>query len=253
MVVRSIGRNCESLVIFTTDNLLVLHLPLRNLKPSDTERLQARPHIIRHGTQVLTAHSRRTAFLQHDAQICFPVTPIRFTVFNGRIISRSKVRLPSSGPLEHFLPVQRQKFCVLFGPPWKCINAVKAKDVVDTKDVEDSFNASDSLSPPLKIAGSHCVPTIDWNTPILPPLLREFVVLEVSLRRRATRPVKRENVAICKHIRAVKTDAKRDVAHQPDAALRRKFAQLVPLLVCDPLHVTEKILSHRELSALLFG
>src|SRR5205823_6611955 len=104
------------------------------------------------------------------------------------------MRLPSSGSFEHLLPIQRQKFRVLLRSPWKCVNAIKTEDVIDAKDVEDPFNTPNSLPPPLKIAGSHCVPAIKGDPPILSPLLREFVVLEVSLRRRTTRPVQRENV-----------------------------------------------------------
>src|SRR6266404_954758 len=119
--------------------------------------------------------------------------------------------------------------------------------------MEDPFNAPNSLPPPLKIAASHCVPAIKGNAPILSPLLRELVVLEVSLRRRATRPLKRENVSMRKHIRAVIADAKRDIAHQSNAAFLRKFAELAPLQMCDPLHVAEKILERCEMSALFFG
>src|SRR5438874_7710776 len=103
--------------------------------------------------------------------------------------------------------------------------------MIDAKDVEDPFDAPNSLPPPLKIAGSHCVPAIKGDAPILSPLLREFVVLEISLWRRPPGPVKRKNVAICKHIRAVITDAKRDVAHQSNTAFLRKFAELAPLLM----------------------
>src|SRR6267378_5229435 len=163
------------------------------------------------------------------------------------------MRFSSTSPFKHLLPVKWQKFRIFPRSPWKCVDTVKAEDVVDAKNVEDPFDPPNSLPPPIKIVCSHRLPAIKGNTPILSPLLRELVVFEIQLRRRATRPVERENVAMGKHVGAVIANAKRDVAHQSNAEFLRKFTELAPLLMRDPLDVAEKNLAGREIYTLFFG
>src|ERR1051326_517919 len=95
------------------------------------------------------------------------------------------------------------------------------------------------FAPPLKIVRAHCTPAIERNAPVLSPFLRKRVVLENWLRRSATEPVEDEFIRARENVGAVVTDAKRNVAHQRHATLFGVRLDVPPLLISDPLHVTD--------------
>src|SRR5260370_27740229 len=64
--------------------------------------------------------------------------------------------------------------------------------------------------------------------------------------RRAARPIEREFIRAREDIRAVITDAERNVPHERDAPLRGVRFHFAPLFVRDPLHVTKEILASPE-------
>src|SRR6188472_4166259 len=117
--------------------------------------------------------------------------------------------------------------------------------------MKDSPSGADPFSPPLKIIDTHSAPAIERNTPVLSPFLRECVILEMRLGRRATEPIEQKFAGTREHVGAVITDAERNVAHQRHAALLRVRFDVAPLLLRDPLHVTEEIQTTRHVRLLL--
>src|SRR6478752_4231866 len=103
--------------------------------------------------------------------------------------------------------------------------------------MKDSPSGADPFSPPLKIINTHGAPAIERNTPVLSPFLRECVILEMRLRRRATEPIEQKFAGTREHVSAVITDAERDVAHQRHTALLSVGFDVAPWLLCEPLHV----------------
>ena len=68
----------------------------------------------------------------------------------------------------------------------------------------------------------------------------------MRLGRRATEPIEQEFIRTRENVGAVITDAEGNVAHQRHAALLCMRFDVAPLLVCDPLHVTEEIETARH-------
>src|ERR1700751_3492586 len=133
---------------------------------------------------------------------------------------------------QHLLSIERQEFFVPLGAPWKSVDAIKALDVIHAEQMKASSGSARPFAPPLKIVGAHGAPAIERNAPILPPFLRERVVLKVRLGWRATKPIEHEFNRSRENVGAVKTDAEGDVAHQSHAALLRMSFQVAPLLMC---------------------
>src|SRR5207244_11179422 len=105
------------------------------------------------------------------------------------------------------------------------------------KNVEVYLYSTDPLSLPGKILRAHRRPVIDRNAPVVSPLDRELVILEIRFRRCTPRPIEMEDVPLRKNIRAVITDAKGNIAHKRDPVFLGKFPQFTHLLLRDPLHV----------------
>ncbi len=101
-------------------------------------------------------------------------------------------------------------------------------------------HAADALPPPIEISIAHDLPAEKRNAPVLPPFLRELVVLEIGFGRGAAGPIQRKFIAPCKNIRAVITHPERDVAHERDTAFFRVGFDRRPLSMRNPLHVAEK-------------
>src|SRR5215831_4246333 len=142
--------------------------------------------------------------------------------------------------------VERQEFFVPLGPPREGIDAIKSLDVIDPKQMKDSSSTADPFAPPLEIVRAHHTPAIKRNAPVLSPFLSERVVLEEGLGRRAPEPVEHEFIRAREDIRAVVTDAEGNVAHQRHSALLRVRFDVSPLLISDPLHVTEEVSAPTE-------
>src|SRR5437667_11604000 len=140
-------------------------------------------------SELLLNHSRRSAYGQYHAQILFAFASVVFGVFCCLIISRPVMRLSPDGFFQHLCLGQREKFRIPVWSPRKCVDPIKSEDVVDTENVEDSFYATDPLSPPGKILRAHRRPVIDRNSPVLSPLDRELVILEIRFRLCAPRPI----------------------------------------------------------------
>src|SRR5262245_8825472 len=102
------------------------------------------------------------------------------------------------------------------------------------------------FAPPLKIVPAHDAPVIKRNAPVLSPFLCKCVVLENRLGRSAPEPVEHEFIRAREDIRAVVTDAEGNVAHQRHSALLRVRFDVSPLLISDPLHVTEEVSAPTE-------
>src|SRR5262249_39195859 len=101
--------------------------------------------------------------------------------------------------------------------------------------------AAHPFAPPLKIVPAHDAPVIERNAPVLSPSLCKSVVLKNWLWRRPPEPVEHEFIPAREDIRAVVTDAEGNVAHERDGALLRIRFDISPLLISDPLHVTEEV------------
>src|SRR5207244_11445687 len=80
----------------------------------------------------------------------------------------------------------------------------------------------------------------------LTPFCRAGVVFEMRRGRRAAEPIEDGLIPAGENVGAVITDAERNVAHQRHAALLRIRFNAPPLLMCDPLHVTEEIQTARN-------
>src|SRR4029078_11299633 len=162
------------------------------------------------------------------------------------VVAWNEMRRMSARSFEHLMLIKRQEFFVRFGPPWEGIDAVKSLGVIDPEEMKHSSGTADTLSPPLEIVGAHGAPAVERNAPVLSPFLCERVVLEVWLWRRAAEPIEQKFIGARENIGAVITDAEWNIAHQRDAALLRMRFDVAPLLLCDPLHVTEKIQTARH-------
>ncbi len=122
-------------------------------------------------------------------------------------------------------------------------------DVINPEQMKDPSGSTHPFAPPLKIVRAHGVPAIERNAPVLSPFLCERVVLEIRLGRRATEPIEQEFIRARENVGAVITDAKWNVAHQRHAALLCVRFDVAPLLMCDPLHITEEIFDGRVTAA----
>ena len=156
------------------------------------------------------------------------------------------MRRASASSFQHLVLIKRQEFLVPLGSPGKGVDAVKSLDVIDPEEMKDPSGSADPFSPPLEIVGAHGAPAIERNAPVLAPFLRERVVFKMRLRRSATEPVEQKFIGVRENIGAVITDAERNIAHQRHAALLRVRFDVAPLLLCDPLHVTEEIQTARH-------
>src|SRR5206468_7575124 len=137
--------------------------------------------------------------------------------------------------------VEGQEFPISRRPPGKGINAIKSLDVIDPEQMKDPSGSAHPFTPPLKIVRALGAPAIHRNAPVLSPFLRKRVVLEMWLGRSAAEPVEHEFIRTRENVGAVVTDTEGNVAHQRDAAFLSMRFHIAPLLVCDPLHVTEEI------------
>src|SRR6266404_7885687 len=109
----------------------------------------------------------------------------------------------SAGFLEHLVPIQFEKFFVLLRSPRECVNPIEAENVVDAEKMKAMRDCADAFTPPIEATFAHGRPTIQWNAPVLSPLLGEFVVFEVRFRGSATAPVESELLRSSEHVRAV--------------------------------------------------
>src|SRR5439155_7339208 len=103
-------------------------------------------------------------------------------------------------------------------------------------------DSADTLAPPLEIVRAHPVPAIQRNAPVLSPFLRELVVLEVRFGRCAAGPIEHEFIPPRQNVGAIITNAKRNITHERNAAFFGIRFYLPPLLMRDPLLITEVIL-----------
>ena len=156
------------------------------------------------------------------------------------------MRCPAARSLEHLAPFQREKFFVLLRTPGERVNAIETQNMVDPKKVKASPDAADPLPPPIEIPVTHHVPVKNRDSPILSPFLGEPVVLKMGFRRCASTPIMRKFIRPCENVRAVVADAEWNIAHQRNAALIGIRLDGRPLLVRDPLNVTEKIFAILE-------
>src|SRR5438552_12198840 len=141
---------------------------------------------------------------------------------------------------QHLCVGQREKFRVPLWAPRECVDPIKSEHVIDAENVEDSPYAAHPLSPPGEIPHAHRRPVINRDPPVLSPLDRELVILEIRFWRRAPRPIEMKDVALSENIRAVITDAEGNVAHKLHSIFLRKFPELTPLLIRDPLRVAKE-------------
>src|SRR5882762_6168628 len=176
--------------------------------------MQARPHVIGHGSEIFANQARVARFFQHCSQIFFALAAVRFAILRIEIIPRVKMRRLAVRSREHFVPIERQKFFVPPRPPRERVDPVKAKDMVDPEKMKTLTNAADALPPPVKISATHFIPAKNWNAPILSPFLGELIVLEMRFGRGAAAPIERKFVWPREDVPAVIADAEWDVAHQ---------------------------------------
>src|SRR6266700_2700736 len=103
-----------------------------------------------------------------------------------------EMRSATIGPLHHLVPFERKKCFVLPRSPWKSVNSIKTENVIDTEKMKAAPDTANALSPPIKIPATHRVPMKKRDAPVLSPLLRELVLLEMRLGRRAATPIMRK-------------------------------------------------------------
>src|SRR2546423_8477220 len=151
------------------------------------------------------------------------------------------MRRAPSGFCKHVVPIEIEKFVLSRGPPRKSVDPVKTERMVDSKKMKTIRNRANALPPPIEIALAHFRPAIKRDAPVLSPLLRELVVLEMRFRRRAAEPIERELVRPREDVGTVVADPEWNVAHQRDAALVGVAFDFRPLVVRDPLYVTKQI------------
>src|SRR5581483_11092182 len=99
-----------------------------------------------------------------------------------------------AGLLARLLLVERQKLPIPLRPPREAVNAIKTEHVVDAKEVEHLAHVVNAPPPPRKVIAPHRVPSIKRHAPVLPPFLREEIVLEIRLGRRAAAPFQIEQL-----------------------------------------------------------
>src|SRR5262249_7755966 len=97
------------------------------------------------------------------------------------------------------------------------------------------------FAPPLKIVRAHDAPAIERNAPVLSPFLCKCVVLENWLGRSATKPLEHEFIPTREDVGAVVTNAEGNIAHQRHATFFAVRFDVPPLLISDPLDVTEEV------------
>src|SRR5262249_31713250 len=119
--------------------------------------------------------------------------------------------------------------------------------------MENLLHARDALPPPVKVMASHLPPIIKRDAPILTPFLSEFVFFEIRLGRCASGPIESKTLGMSKNISAVIADPKGNVAHQRHPALGGEAFDRVPLVVGDPLHVSEKSATSLKISRVVFA
>src|SRR5262249_19857579 len=112
--------------------------------------------------------------------------------------------------------------------------------MIDTKEMKNAPDGSHTLAPPFEVAPAHFVPMIERDAPVLSPFLRELVIFEVRLGRRTTAPIEHKFIGPRKNIGAVIANAKWGITHKSDPALFGIRFNLTPLLMRDPLHITEE-------------
>src|SRR5213596_3125837 len=125
----------------------------------------------------------------------------------------NEMRRAASGSFQHLAFIEGKEFLVQSWPPGERIDAIKSLDVIDPEQMKDPSDSAHPFAPPLKIVGAHGAPAIERNAPVLSPFLRERVVLEVRLGRRATEPIEQEFIRARENVGAVITDAEGNVAH----------------------------------------
>jgi hypothetical protein len=156
------------------------------------------------------------------------------------------MRCAAAGSFEHLMLIEGQEFPISLGPPRERIDAIKSLDVIDPEKMKDSSRAAHPFAPPLKIGRAHCAPAIERNAPVLAPFLRERIILEERLGRRATEPVEHEFIWARENVGAVVTDANGNIAHQRHTALFGMRFDVPPLLMSDPLHITKEVSASGE-------
>ena len=173
VIVGCVGRDGKAFVLRARNGAAVLVvLPLRNLESCNAHRTQTWPDITRNNSEVFAGDAGCARFVEHDSQgtpgrlgslpRCFPMLQSsRGTNCGNR----------AAGARTHFVPGEREKFTVTSGPPRKRVDPVKAENVIDPKEVKNLSNAANTLAPPIEIAGSHHVPAVERDAPILSPFL----------------------------------------------------------------------------------
>src|SRR5262249_11215795 len=116
----------------------------------------------------------------------------------------------------------------------------------DPKQVKDAPDCAYPLTPPFKIIRVHSAPAIQRNAPVLSPFLGECILLESRLGRRAAAPAEHEFVGARENVGAIITYAEWNVAHERHTALLGMRFNVSPLLMRNPLHVTEEISASHE-------
>ena len=109
---------------------------------------------------------------------------------------------------QHLVPLERQKLAVAARPPGKGVDAIKTEDVVDAEEMKNLAHPLDPLPPPIEVVAPQDVPAIERDAPVLAPLLREGVVLEIRFGGRPARPVERKSLGMSEDVRAVINDPK---------------------------------------------
>src|SRR5207249_2163261 len=91
--------------------------------------------------------------------------------------------------------------------------SIKSENMIDPAEVKRALDSADAFPPPLKIVRAHSLPAKKRDPPALAPLLRERIVFEVRLGRRATEPVQHEFVWPRKDVGAAIADSEWNIAH----------------------------------------
>lgn len=214
---RRISCNGKAIIFLSRRDLSIMHFPLWDFKAGNTERAQARPHVLGNGAKIFADHARSAGFVQSDTQIFFTVALVCLAALSGLVVSRDEMRSAAASLLKHLAPIEREKLFVLTWTPRESVNAIKTEHVIDAEEMKNACDCAHTFAPPRKIVRAHPVPVIKRDTPVLAPFLGELILFEIGFGRGPAGPIEYEFIRVRENVGAMIADAEWDIAHQCDA------------------------------------
>src|SRR5207302_10831425 len=153
------------------------------------------------------------------------------------VVPRNEMWRPGPGLFQHLIPIEREEMVVLPRPPWKSIDSIKPKDMIDAKEMKNRSDCTHAPAPPRKVVWTHFLPAVNRYAPVLTPFLHKGIILKIRLWRRPARPLQHEFIPPRERVGAVITHTKWNIAHQPDRPRLCIPFDLDPLPLRQPRHI----------------